>query len=144
MTLNSRQEDLFSGLYHLFQIYLVGSINSFAEQVCHQPDLNEEANKTNDYIASLLHKPRSKSDFQVLHFAEEDEGDQRQGGPAWLEGAPHCDEPLFFGHKNSNSVDVDFDGRTGGTVELYLQQRLCSKADIRREDLLSSAVRATK
>lgn len=85
----------------------------------------------------------SKSDFEVLQFAEEEEGDQRLGGPAWLDGTPQDDEVIFFDHENKDS-NVNFDGRSVGVIkQQQQQQRPRSKADLRREDLVSAAVHAT-
>lgn len=83
------------------------------------------------------------SDFEVLHFAEEEEGDHRQGGPAWLDGIPQDDELLFFDdHENIYSTS-DFDGRGGDVIQQQQQHRPRSKADLRREDLLSAVFRVT-
>ncbi|CAM9573263.1 unnamed protein product [Pylaiella littoralis] len=80
---------------------------------------------------------------------------QRQGGPvAWNGGSKNQEnELLFFDDENNhntgsinNIVDVDGYG-SGGVVDQHRprqQLRPRSKADVRREDLLSAASRATR
>ena len=87
------------------------------------------------------HTTTATPDFEMLQFSEQEEGDQRIGGPAWLDGTPQDDEALFSDHENKYSSDK-FDGGNGAIIQ-QLQQRPRSKADLRREDLLSAAFRAT-
>lgn len=72
-------------------------------------------------------------------------GDQREtAGPAWLGGATQDSGQTFFEQGNNNGAIVTNVRVTGGTADPHHQHRPPSKADVRREDLLSATSRVTR
>ncbi|CAM9168361.1 unnamed protein product [Ectocarpus fasciculatus] len=72
-------------------------------------------------------------------------GDQREtAGPAWLGGATQDNGETFFEPENNHGAIVTSVRLTGGTADEHYQHRPPSKADVRREGLLSATSRVTR